>query len=134
MKKVVWFVRVAGLVAALGAVTVVSFAQNAGDVVTLMLPASGAQPEPVQDPKDKLIITGGKITSTDTTGCGAGDRPVQNAVLVDPDAIRSGRITGVIIILPAERVNPGTKLKDLALDGICTIHGTPYNRYTGTVQ
>jgi hypothetical protein len=120
-------------IAALVGVKLVS-AQQTGDIVEILIPAAGAQPEPNPDPKDKLIITGGKITTTDITGCGAGTHPVQNAVLVDPDAARSGRIVGVIISSQTDRVHPGTKLKGLQLDATCTIAGTAYNRYNGTVE
>jgi hypothetical protein len=70
----------------------------------------------------------------DTFGCGGGSHPVQNAVLVDPDAARSGRIVGIIIAYATDPVHPGTKLNFLNFDSPCTIGGTSYNRYTGTVE
>jgi hypothetical protein len=125
----------AGVITALvlGVVNV-GTAQVAGDTVYFLLPEAGTQPVPPEGPKDKLIITGGKITTTDITGCGGGTRPVQNAVLVDPDATRSGRIVGVIIHSQTDPIHPGTKLKDLSVDSSCTTGGTAYIRYSGTVQ
>jgi hypothetical protein len=109
-------------------------AQNPGDEITFLLPADGTQPDLAADPKDKLIITGGKLTMIDVTGCGVGSKPVQNAVLVDPGSHRSGRLTGLIVTSQADPVHPGTKLTNLSLSSTCTAGGTVYNRYTGTVE
>jgi hypothetical protein len=136
MKRMLRWSAFAGVVALTGALihVNVSSAQNAGDEVSFLLATAGTQPDLAAEPKDKLIITGGKITNTDTTGCAPGSHAVQNAVLVDPGSTRSGRLTGVIIVSQTDPVHPGTKLKNLSLTSTCTAGGTAYNRYSGTVE
>lgn len=110
-------------------------AQTSGEVITFLLPAAGNQPEPPVAPTDKLIITGGRITTNDATSCGGPSAAqVQNAVLVDPGPNgRSGRILGVILYR-GESAAPATKLQSLAYSEDCTVGGTAYKKYTGTVE
>lgn len=111
-------------------------AQQSGDPVTFLIPADSNQPDPPNGPTDKLIYTGGQVTSADATGCATGSFPVQNGVLVDPAGGRSGRIIGIITISHTDPLPPGTTLKSLSKIDSCTITatGTSYNRYQGIVQ
>jgi hypothetical protein len=112
-----------------------ALAQQSGDLVVFLIPADANQPEPPSGPNDQLVYTGGRVTSIDTTGCAAGNHPVQNAVLVDPDGGRSGRIIGLVTISQTDPVPPGTRLKNLTEETpSCTIGGTIYRRYRGTVE
>ncbi len=131
--KVAAAFTVAGAIA-LTAVTNFAFALNSGDSVVILLPADSNQPEPPSGPTDRLVYTGGKVTAAPITGCGTGDFPIQNGVLVDPAGGRSGRIVGLITISGTTAVPPATKLKDLTLVTSCTIGGTNYNRYTAVVE
>ena len=110
-------------------------AQEPGDTITFLLPASGPYPDLLGDPMSKVIITGGPVTMIDTTGCAPGSHPVQNAVVVD-STMRTVERAEVIIVSQTEPVRPGTKLKFVTLDSTCVIAGTltPYNKYNGTVE
>lgn len=112
----------------------VSFALEIGETVTFIIPIDANQPDPPVGRVDKLIITGGHITTTDVPGCAVGSRPVQNAVLVDPDGGKSGRLTGVILVSHSEAVRPGTRLTNLVHQTSCESGGIVYNRYQGTVE
>ena len=132
-------ISIAALAAAL--VTVVTAtawqpasAQQSGDTVTFLIPILENQPQPPSGPHDRLIYTGGQVISVDVTGCGTGSRPKQNAVLVDPNGGRSGRILGVITLSHTDPVPPGTRLQSLSPAGSCAIGIEVYNRYTGTVD
>lgn len=131
----VWLAFAAGIV--VGAVAIgarVSFALNPGDPVSVLIPASGNQPEPDPGPPtDKLIYTGGRVTTVDAAGCQVGSFPLQNGVLVDPAAGRGGRIEGVIT-LTGDAVPPGTKLKTFNFVTDCTAGGIAYKRYTAVVE
>jgi hypothetical protein len=111
-----------------------AFALQSGDTVVFLIPSDANQPDPPSGPADKLIFTGGRVTTVDVTGCGAGSHPVQNAVLVDPTGGRPGRIIGVIVLSESEPVRPGTKVVALSLQGTCTIGTTSYNRYEAFVE
>jgi hypothetical protein len=111
-----------------------AFALQSGEIVTILIPAVANQPEPPSGPNDQLVYTGGRVTSIDTTGCVLGSHPVQNAVLVDPDGGRSGRIVGVVTISHTDPVPPGTRLKNLGEQPPCVASGTAYRRYQGIVE
>lgn len=122
-----------GLVGALGVLSGPSIhlasAQQQGETIVFLLPASGGQPEL----NHRLIYTSGRVTTTGAGDCAAGQQPVQNAVLIDPGGGRATRIIGIITIR-GEAAAPGTRLDTLTLDANCSISGTAYNRYNGTVQ
>jgi hypothetical protein len=113
-----------------------ALALERGDSVTFLIPAAENQPQPPAGPADKLIYSGGQLTSVDVTGCGVGTHPMQNAVLVDPAGGRSGRIVGVITTSQTEPVPPGTRLIALEQLGACVIISSlvPYIRYEGSVE
>jgi hypothetical protein len=115
-----------------------ALAQQPGDGIQFLIPATENQPQPTNTPQEKLIYSGGRLTSVDITGCGAGNRPMQNAVLVDPAGGRSGRIVGVITVSQTDPVPPGTRVGNLALIGPCVIVSSgvpvPYMRWEGIVE
>jgi hypothetical protein len=111
-----------------------AFAQQSGETVTVLIPTDQNQPDPPSGPQDKLIFTGGRVTTIDTTGCALGSHPVQNAILIDPAGGQPGRITGVIVISHSDPISPGTKLTNLVEQPPCTIGLITYRRYQGTVE
>jgi hypothetical protein len=111
-----------------------ALALQSGDIVEFLIRTDSNQPDPPSGPTDKLIFTGGRVTSIDTSGCAPGTHPVQNAVLVDPAGGRSGRIVGVIVSSETDPIPPGTKLTSIQATGVCTTGGATYNRYQGTVE
>ena len=131
--------KIFAAVAAVGALGVLATAQVAaalepGDAVTFLLPVDANQPELPASPNGRLIYHGGHVTMVETTGCGLGSQPMQNATLVDPSGIGgSGRIEGVITI-HTEPIRPGTKLSNLTLLGPCSIGTAAYFRYEGIVE
>jgi hypothetical protein len=122
-----------GLVGALGVLSGATIhlasAQQQGETIVFLLPASGGQPEL----NHRLMYTSGRVATTDAGDCGTGQQPVQNAVLIDPGGAPPSRIIGIITIR-SEAPAPGTRLDTLTFDANCAIGGTAYKRYNGTVQ
>lgn len=131
------------VVAALGILLALPYsamALNTGDTVQFLIPTASIQPEPEVGPKtDKLLYTGGSVTTSVGTGCATtGSYPIQNAILVDPGAGRSGRIVGIITTFQtgggSEALNPGTTIVNIAFLVDCSIGADTYKKYTGTVE
>ncbi|MBI4487811.1 MAG: hypothetical protein HY694_01885 [Deltaproteobacteria bacterium] len=83
---------------------------------------------------DKIVFTGRSSGTTGVGNCGTGDRPVQNAVMVDPAGGRATRLSGIIGVSgAADPVQNGTRLKNLVGLGACGT-SNEYDKYRGEVD
>jgi len=110
-------------------------AQQPGEAISVLIPAAGNQPEPDPGPPtDMLVITGRSLGTVNVAGCGAGEHPLQMAILVDPDGGRASRRVEVININQGTPIPPGTRLLNFDFQTDCTIGGEAYKRYTAVVD
>ena len=85
--------------------------------------------------EDVVVFTGRPLGTIESVGdCGSfTNGAVQNVVAIHPNAGHSNHFT-VIVIDHSEPIHPGTKLTDITGLGFCTISGSTYSKYQGTVN
>src|SRR5438552_18191953 len=114
-------------------------APTSGERITLFLRNVDLECGPLDNcAPDMLIFTGGPTFQLASfPGCSGGDVAiVQNAVLVDPNGVRSGRHVSVIVAAfnpwgasGPSPVAPGTRVSDFVGGTPCFSNGVDYRTY-----
>ena len=99
-----------------------------GDEIDFAVP----QDRPICGEAAKAIFTGRPLGLIASGTCAAGDRPLQNVVLVDPN--RGGGTVTAIVTSRTEPVAAGTQLEQFVPLGLCDgADGTRSDKFRGTV-
>ena len=121
----------AGLAISISAIQLTTAnAQASGEVITFLIP----EPAHIEltSADTKVIFAGGPASTIDITGCGTGERAIQQVLIKNPGQplIR----TTAVILSPAIVVDSGTQVGTFSFDSQCMIGNTPYTRYDATVK
>jgi hypothetical protein len=117
-------------------------ALSAGDTVEFVVADAEAWKPITGGSNESFIFIGPDLGTMPSGGCASvvGEYPVQQVTSVDPDlrsaapVLAGERQFELVVISQQTRIRDGTRIADVSVRGACSVGGSVFVKFVGTVQ